>query len=320
MSQQNDDSAVEGQESPWGRDVVARLRAMADGELGDSDRRALEQELRSSGEGARVEGSAQFERGLREAVGRVMRAEAPRAPSALRERVVLSLLDAPSHEFDSEEPLQIPTKLTASWGWLAAAAIALTVGAGLLIRGGVGMNAPQGPGAVGTQSASIINSEDAAYLVSFIKGQHDSCAMFGEKFAKKMVARTEDEAKKAAIELLSAVPHALEIGAERLAAAGYEFTGLGRCHVPGEGRSAHLIYRSKIEGAPSISLFIQEDTGALILQVDRYYTSEHAEKDGTTLSVWKKDGMIYYLFTPDLEHAAQARQLFGAPLLHASLS
>lgn len=318
MSQRNEANPADGADRPWGEDIVAQLRAMADGELSAAESRALEQRMAAAGESARLEGGANFERGLRSAVKRSMLMSAPGAPDGLLERIQRAMVDAPSHEFDSEAPLKISQGVSGGWGLLAAAALVLTVGVALMMRGGIGALPQTGPG--GAQTASIISGEEAARLVSFITRQHDSCAVFGEKFNKKMVARTEAEAAKAAIELLSAVPKVLELGSEKLATAGYEFAGLGRCFVPGDGRSAHLLYKSKVDGAPSVSLFIQEDTGALRLEVDRFYCCEQAEKNGTTLSVWKREGFIYYLFTPDLEHAAGARELFGAPQLRGTMS
>ena len=317
MSQKHDSVPGDDHQRRAGADVAAQLRALADGELNDTDRHELERRL---GEGGAMESATRFERGLRDAVGRVMQAEAPRAPDALREQIRLAMETAPSHEFESEEPVRIMSGVSGPWGLMAAAAIVLTVGAALLMRGGLS-GAPQGgPQGLGAQSASILGAADAEVLVNFIKNQHESCAMFGERFNKKMVARTEAEAAREAIELLNEVPTALQLGAERLAAAGYEFAGLGRCRVPGAGRSAHLIYKSHADGGVSVSLFIQEDTGSLALEQDRFYSSDKAEQSGTTLSVWKNGRLIYYLFTPNLEHAPPARKLFGAPALRGALS
>ncbi len=304
------------------RDLLASLlRCEADGELTPDQARLLEK--RRAGGMARSEDAARlaFERGLRQAVGRVM-SGSQAAPAELRRRIVESLRQHkqsthphPPHTFASESPIAFPGATThRNWGWLAAAAaLALTLGTSLMMWN-------RGPTGSGSATAHVITTEQATHLVAYIADQHEHCANFGAFFNKKMTARTEAAAAAAAIELLSKVPSVLELGADRLAEAGYEFAGLGRCQVPGPGRSAHLIYKTTSPDSPVVSLFIQEDRGDLALEPDRFYTCAGEMADKETLAVWRKDGLIYYLFTPDPRQQPQAREIFGAPQLHASLS
>jgi hypothetical protein len=131
-----------------------------------------------------------------------------------------------------------------------------------------------------------------------------------------MTARTVAEAQKAAIELLSHVPEVLELKSDALSKAGYQFAGLGQCHVPGRGRSAHLLYKpdsTVAPGAPVVSLFIQEDTGELSLEDFCAYRKEgDPAKKRCCMTVWRADGLLYYLVTPK-GTPAEARNAFSVP-------
>lgn len=275
-----------------------RLRAAADGEAPGIDL------SREPDDALRIE----FEKGLREAVGRVM-SVSPAAPAALRERILADLAEA-----DAPAPLRFPRWLW--WAPAVAAVLAAAVGTALMVGRSSGPATPTGaPVVAGTtvESEPTIGGQQVTRLVSFAERAHNECALFGDTFNRKMVARTEAEGAAAAIELLKKVPDVLEIRCGALAEAGYEFAGLGRCQVPGEGRSAHLIYRCKSGAAPSVSLFIQEDLGDMPLECDRFYCCRKAEAGGKSLTIWRQDGLIYYLFAPCKEEGERARVAFGAP-------
>lgn len=290
---------------------AAQIRALADGELGPAEAgQVLEQA------GADGPGRVAFEQSLRGAVARIM-SEGASAPADLRERIL-----AQAHEdayTDSEidhhdtAPLQMRVSRRPPWSLLIAATVALTAGAAVLMRGGL-MWTSSTP-----QQGQTAQVAQVTRLASFVSAQHDKCALFSEHFKRKMVARTEAEATAAAVELLDRVPHVLDLRATRLAQAGYEFAGLGRCGVPGKGRSAHLMYRSQTADAPTVSLFVQEDLGSLPLEDGRFYCCRQAESKGTSLTLWREDGLVYYLFTPRLDDAEHARAAFGAPTERGTL-
>ena len=297
--------------------LASLLRCEADGELTPDQARVLERRRTDAVARSEDEARLAFERGLRGAVARVMSGA---APADLRRRLEESLRQ-PARAFADETPIAFPGAGSrgvwgswGSWGWLAmAAGLLLTLGTGLMMWS-------RGVVAPASNMAHVITSEQATHLVSYIADQHEHCANFGAFFNQKMTARTEAAAAVAAIELLSKVPSVLDLGADRLSEAGYEFAGLGRCRVPGPGRSAHLIYKASSPNTPAVSLFIQEDTGALALDPDHFYTCTGEKMDKETLTLWRKDGLIYYLFTPDPVQQPVGRELFGAPIRRASLS
>ena len=264
------------------RELARRIRAAADGELEHvaggppSDERGRE--------------AVRFERELREAVRRVMGSE--RAPSGLRERVEAAMAEQNSTDTRDEPVRSLPFPSWARRGgfWLAAAAAVAIGSSAIFMRGG-----PAGSGA-----SSTLTAQRATILVNFATGEHERCASFSDHFDGKMRVRTLAEAQTAAVELLQRVPDVLELGSKALAEAGYKFEGMGQCHVPGPGRSAHLLYRPDptiAPGAPAVSLFVQEDTGDLTLAPACSY-KRHCPKEKTGLTIWKKDGLIFYLVEP----------------------
>jgi len=291
------------------------VRLAADEELSSDQSRAL-REL-SAAPGSQVSDRVAFEHALRDSVARVM-GDAPPAPDALRDRILRALHENP--EQPAPEPIPFrpsePAKPSAHTGpfrlgWILAAAAMVAVTAIVLWVPNQGGPSALGPG---PQRGSIIPAATAERLVSFLDRNHDKCANFGDVFKQKMVYRTHAEAAQAAIEILHRLPEILELSDQRLVVLGYEFAGLGRCGVPGTGQSAHLIYRpiAVIEG-PAISLFIQEDTGELPLEEGTTCYCAGLCKDGKKqITVWRREGMVYYLVTPAVLHD-KAREAFGAP-------
>ncbi|HBS28943.1 MAG TPA: hypothetical protein DEB06_05720 [Phycisphaerales bacterium] len=288
------------------------FRLAADAELSREQSAALD--ALHARAGAEVSARVAFEHALRDSVARVM-GEAPAAPEALRRRILDSL--RAEDQAPAPQPLPFRAAPAASdgarpspfrFGWLVAAAAMVVVGA-------VATLSPRFIGSTGgpaPQAASIIPAATAQRLVSFLDEHHGSCANFGEVFQQKMAARTQAEATRAAIEILTKVPDVLELPDDRLASMGYQFAGLGRCAVPGEGRSAHLLYRSLTEGAPPISLFVQEDTGSMKLDGKCCYCAGLCKDGKTQINIWKRGGIVYYLVTPK-ELLPAAREVFGAP-------
>lgn len=290
---------------------AARLRAAADGEIAHPT-------ASSKDDASRIA----FERGLRAACSRAMQG-AP-APDSLRQSVLqamraepfgtLKIAGAQSHEppqraaqASDDGPISFPSRPPwMRFGLAVAAMLAIAAGAFYVQRSAV--LTPVTPVMLGEQRATI--------LADFANEQHQQCADFGPAFEGKMTARTVAEAQKAAIELLSHVPEVLELKSDALAKAGYQFAGLGRCHVPGTGRSAHLLYKpdsTVAPGAPVVSLFIQEDTGELTMDDFCAYRKEgDPTKKRCCMTVWRSDGLIYYLVTPK-GTPPEARNAFSVP-------
>ncbi len=287
---------------PSGLSDPASLRAAADGELSLPDSFFVrDPEARER---------IAFEQSLRAAVARSMSSDA--APEALRTRIAsafkgaaapspveqLRLVRPEDHPKVYRDRLPFPKQ----W-WLAvAAAVALVTGLLLFNPLGLSMGPPT-----------------FARIAAFTTQQHDQCALLSKPFNGKMTVRTEAEAVKAAIEILPKVPSVLELRSDDLAKAGYRFAGLGRCAVPGRGRSVHLVYKADptiAPGAPHVSLFVQEDTGELAFEPNCAFTNKPSDPDAPAkgtgfVTMWRKDGLIYYLVAPPLP--PDARRAFDAP-------
>jgi hypothetical protein len=162
-------------------------------------------------------------------------------------------------------------------------------------------------------------------VVNFTYSQHTGCGDFGRLFDRKMTARTEAKALEAAIELLPRIPSVLEFRSADLAKQGYTFAGLGPCAVPGWGRSAHLIYKPDptiAPNAPVVSLFVQEDKGHLLIDANVALTNRPTDAAALAscercLTVWRKDGLIYYLVAPPLP--VETRRAFDEPAQERSI-
>ncbi|MBL8745991.1 MAG: hypothetical protein JNK58_06495 [Phycisphaerae bacterium] len=297
-----DEPGQSGPIDPSGLSVSSRLRAEADGELSPLDLRDDEVQDR--------QGRIAFERSLREAVGRVQSVET--APESLRTRIA-GTLGVPSTAALSERvkpvfPREHPTiyRERLPWRrqlWLAAAA-AVTLVTVLMLYGPLRIS---------------FGPPTFTAIAAFTTEQHEGCAKLGSQFKSKMTARTESEARKAAIQILPKVPSVLELHSAELARLGYRFAGLGRCAVPGRGRSAHLLYAPDpaiAPGAPSVSLFVQEDTGELAIDPNCRYVhrpTDPAAPSRTTpgVTMWRQDGLVYYLVAPPLP--AEVLRAFDAP-------
>lgn len=292
----------------------ARVRAAADGEVSPDGQDA---------------GRVSFERGLRESVGRVMGRET--APAELRARIEAILRETPIDEAGSQSPGVVSTPLgdTTSrsfWSrtpqWLAAAAV-MGLAATLLIMGGRTTTVPSN-GTIGTTQEASAGYGILAQAAGFVVREHESCDSASEHFA----VRTQAEADKAALEILSEVPDVIDFPIEGLHEIGYEFAGIGRCEVPGGGASAHLLYENKNVPGLKMSLFVQVDTGKIDIEEGKSYirrakqgttgcmfASPEAQpgENGRSLVVWREGGYIYYLFAPGEGCCKRARKDFHAP-------
>lgn len=256
-----------------------------------------------------------FERLLRDRVAAVMSAD--RAPAELRGRILETLakesgapgirLAGSEADRDGSAGLQRrERRLVFRRPVLLAAAAALAVTAGI-----IGLTQFRSPAVTlpkaqpGSLADGPVPLERVVNIIAFTEGQHDSCADL-RILDRKMTARSEVDAQREAIELLNHVPKSLDCRADSIRDAGYVFAGLGRCAVPGKGRSAHLIYKpdaTLAPGAPTLSLFVQEDTGDLPLVTGCRYTNEDCcpsfrKVCSCILTIWREDGLVYYLVAP----------------------
>lgn len=287
--------------------VAVLIRAAADGELTAAQQAAFD---RARAADPSLDARVAFERALRDRVAGAMREPAV-APASLRESIA-GMFER-EREIERElgvETLAVRTRSRRFWAsgptWLAvAASLALLTAVTVLMQTPVASTvAPMFGNAT---AARLMNASD------FIVSEHDKCSAFDSYFDNKFTVRDSAEASDAVVELLGQPPIRIDLGE-----AGYEFTGVGGCHVPGPGASAHLIYKAADSSRPTLSLFIQKDTGAAPrLEAGVRYRCRTSA--GAPVLVWREAGVIYYLFTPDDEARDSATRLFNAPTLERTL-
>jgi len=268
----------------------ALYRAMADGELSPAQQAAYDA---ACAHDAQHSNRLEHERQLRAAVGRVLGADS--APAALRMQLKTMFDESPSVDIAASS-LRIDrgAPVARSWQrpwWMGmAAGFVLAAGLMMILAPWKSGTPAQHQGTQGNQIAVEGGPYSTTRLVSFLTEQHDRCANLGSFFHDKMQYRTRADAERAAIELLSAVPAVFDLHDGELTQMGYHFEGLGRCQVPGRGKSAHLIYTSNEAGHAPISLWVQQDTGEWddrVRDAGCTYGVELCRQRGTGMSIWR---------------------------------
>jgi len=166
-----------------------------------------------------------------------------------------------------------------------AAVIALLAAATLFLRTTVlpGAN-PNSPGVA---------------LASFLATEHTACSTDFASRHDKFVITDPSEIPSVFRSVLSTSPSIPD-----MQALGLEFRGAGRCHVPGDGASIHLLFSPPQEKLDqlcqskdhSISLFIQTDTGQFDIAAGETYVLKSPDGNRAVMA-WKADGLLHYLVT-----------------------
>lgn len=296
-----DQAGSAGGGDPDPQELASLLRAAADDELTAEQSERLQRAIEARPELAeRIE----FEKELRRRVGVAMN-EPRRAPEHLRNTVQRTLRAEPMGGEEESEPATVgpaPTWKRAFWSrrwtWAAAAVAVLTAGVVLMqtpwlsLRGGPTIAINGEPRFVG--------------LVSYVAGEHERCSSFGEYFQEKFQARRLDQAREEAANILDQSPERISLNT-----TGYRLAGLGRCNVPGAGASVHALYRPGDQGRSTLSLFVQREWAGLGLESGVCYQVTSETKP--PVLVWKHEGLVYYLFSPDAEARRQVGRALGAP-------
>ena len=279
---------------------AAVVRAAADDELTADQQRALEA-LRT--QDPTIDDRIAFEVALKQSVRRAMVAPAS-APASLRATIEglfgtePAVVDVPTftrpHSFWARRP---------TW-------VALAASIALLATVAVVMRSP-----LGSQLGPTVGAPFAAQLVdasNFIVSEHNHCSAFDAYFEHKFTVRNDADASDEVVELLGNPPTRI-----KLDQAGYQFVGLGKCTVPGPGESVHMIYRPINKTRPTLSLFVQQDDARPdIEQGVRYRLSTQV---GAPVLIWRKQGLIYYLFSPDTTAESDACDLLEAPAVEQDI-
>lgn len=272
----------------WSRlPVSARLRALADDELPPD----AAVDLRMETDAESIARADAFERRLRERCAACMSGVA--APEGLREQILGAMREEdelapgaepapaeapPAHEVIARTERSFWSQSRALLGLAAVIALALSIW--------VLAPAPQGdePSAVLTQAAQHVSSE------------HNACTLDPEHFSSKVDlshgALDEETGSQFITEQIGDLPVRLALGQ-----AGYTLAGVGGCHLPGPGKSVHLLYEPvNPRTARPISLFIQEASPAQDwMSEGAVYTS--GLDQAPFVRVWRESGAVYYMVT-----------------------
>lgn len=265
-------------------DRTRLLRAAADDALTPEDRLALTSHLERHPDDAAV---IEFERRLRTELGRALSPEIP-LPSSVEERVQQLALGGRPRAHRRLIP------------FLAAAAAVLLVamlGLRLAVRTDV----------------DEFGFDGRSELVRFLGTHPQDCPITIDRTLEEFHVRHFGGAVS---ELGSLLGRAPVLG--DLAQAGLDFRGMGRCGIPGHQVSMHLLFSgspgSSLEGA-MLSVYVQRDDGRLPISDGATYrlVSKASEFSDLDMFVWRRDGLDYFVVTPDANAGQVVLACAGAP-------
>lgn len=277
--------------------AASRVRAVADGEL----------DAGHLGEIEGAEARLAFERDLREAVARAMGGSESAAPAELRERIG-AMLRASDGGRQRAGVIQTPmgdTRERSFWGGigrvLAVAAVLVLCATAVIVSSRQVTGPPPG------------HALQAGLLTSFVHDQHDLCRTDPVYSAAKFTAKDLKSALALARDHLGAVPALIERGFKGLKRIGFRFAGMGRCAVPGEGPSVHVVFKDDDAGGRMVSLFIQVDRHQWVLADSHYALLHDGLEGGQVVVAWRDDQFLYFLIATRDEDLALFRRELGVP-------
>ena len=234
--------------------TAARVRQYCDEELPAPEAGQFERELAAD---PALAGRVEFERRLRDSVGRVMQDDCPRPSADLADRIRARLAEA--------EPAADANRQGALAGALAAflrgpqRASIFAVAATLVLVGGAVLVGIFGTPIDGWRPRPV---NLVAEALPFVSGEHDRCAGSVEAREAKAPFRRPEEAALQLSDRLGIRVLAVSL-TNRLEREGWSFVGGGRCGVPVDDPSCHLIYRrlDPDAGPVLLSLFMIPDRG-----------------------------------------------------------
>ncbi|MFG0275682.1 MAG: anti-sigma factor family protein [Phycisphaerales bacterium] len=270
---------------PTGDDlsIGALLRLGADDELTAPERERLAAHLRAHPEDA---ARLDTERAIRARVGQTLE-RSPAAPADLRDRVA-SILRG-----DADEAPVIRRTDRSFWRrslapLAIAASLLLVVSASIVIR----------QAAIRSGEPTWMDASFGAAVASFVEREHSRCVGLNDETNMKFVTNTLEGAHALMQDRLGTTARSLDLSGQ-----GLELTGAGACHVPGEGKSVHLLYRPTDGRDGAVSLFVQ--AGAPGFQgVDESCICLSELAEGEEVLVWRRDGLVFYLVCPESDGPA----------------
>lgn len=289
MTLRDDHSTNHTPSGPGPGDLGALVRAVADGEASPAHLDALRATL-APADCAALDATVEAERRLRAATARCLCAACPPAPADLRARVLAATAPAQTGARPDALSLRLFRLFRGNWALVAAAAILLTVVAGLLILPTIAPGAGTWP------------PDDAARasLVSFLGGEHSNCAPLTRYAERKLPIRD-----RVAAETFVARWTPEPVRVLNAAGDGYRLVGVGPCGVPGGGDSAHMVFAPIAgEGAP-ISVFLQDATARRPQALPRTLASLGETSDGQVVRVFMHGACLVYVVAPSDADAAR---------------
>jgi anti-sigma factor RsiW len=274
--------------------IAELLRRAADDELTRPQRALLDAHLAAHPEDAE---RLEFERALRKHVASAM--IGARAPQDIRDAALRAMQSAAESDAD-DAPAPIVRRERSFWAryplaapLALAAALLLAISAGIIVQ------------RTGSPDNIWLTEAQQASVVTFVDKEHNRCAAMECTGNPKWVANSLDTALAAMTDYMGVAPERLD-----LTDTGFTLTGAGPCHVPGDGKSMHLLYRSAQDlSAPSISLFIQETGSDTVIDASCLCD----KMDVGEVLMWRRDGLAYYLVCPSDDVADLALATLGAP-------
>ncbi len=281
MSQRNADNPMHPED---GLSPGAALRAAADGEL------SLDQ-FEGPGDASAAR-RVEFERGLREAVARVM--DGPRAPDRLRRRVAEIASGAGGAGGGERDRLAEAleeragaTRTHSFWGGRMVAALAA-----MLVLTVAGVFVGRSIRAIMPRDAMVYRTD----LAVFVSTEHTR-TLDNDVASKKYIYTTVGDAVRKLGSTLRGDPDVLPCGDE------VTFRGAGPCGVPGVGPSCHFQYIVHLpDGTTStVSIFVKQDHNELDLEESAAYRikTDECGLSGFEILVWRRHGLLYTLVAGD---------------------
>ena len=311
------------QEQGQPMNIAALLRAAADGELNDAQRKELDAYLEKHPE---AQSQIEFEQAIKSSCARAM--SGPTCPDALRAKVLAIAAESASDAQGYANRIQASNAHTRSpsfWSrfgsrspMMSAAAALLIVAAGTLIWQSASFTsnyANDAPEGLTVQQASYYGR-----VSDFVVREHTRCC--DDKAAQaKLIKRDIDEATQY---FSTEFGHDIVVPDMDKVSGEVEFFGGGDCDVPSTPRSGHLRFDALGQDGDriSLSLFVSPDPGLLPMEEGLIYAldSQACAAAGTRLFAWISNG-IQYLFVSeaDDEMCAKIRALMHAPTDFGSL-
>ena len=302
----------------WSRQpVAARLRALADDELPPAEAADLRNELDAEA----IARADSFERALRRSCASCMSEGA--APAGLRDLVLASLAAATESESEdaASQPAPHPTTTTADAPEAPPVVISRTdrsfwtqgrafmgLAAAVALAAVVWVVIPSGSPAPPAGDPSTLLATAAQH----VSKEHHGCTIDASHFEHKMAKASANPSEETGAELIAEeigdVPVKLALGH-----AGYVLTGVGGCHLPGPGKSVHLLYEPAEPGSMPISLFIQQASATQKTTLDEGTVYITGADSRPYVRVWRENNAVYYMVTECPKSCKKAESAYGLP-------